>query len=102
MKIKAPSSFETPETNYPVTRRHPKRMKSKDTAVKTSRLLIYSFYPSFFLVLAFISSLFASLFHLPNPPLSNLTVFFLLLLFEPETLFRDAARAARLDPRAAI
>jgi len=55
--------------------------------VKTSRFLFNSFFPSFFLFLAFISSLFASLFHPPNPPLSNLTVFFLLLLYEPATQY---------------
>jgi hypothetical protein len=51
--------------------------------VKTSRLLFHSFFPSFFLVLAFISSSFASLFHPPNPSLSSLTIFFWLLLYEP-------------------
>jgi len=41
-------------------------------------------------------------FYSPTPSLFNLTVFYLLLLYEPASLFRDAARAARLDPRAAV
>ena len=78
MKMKAPSSFETSETDYPVTRRHPKRMESKTLQWKHQVFhFILSFLP-FSFVLAFIF-FFASL----SSSQSNLTICF--LLYEPAT-----------------
>jgi len=58
MKMKARSSFETPETHYPVTRRYPKRMESKTPQWKLqdfyfilSSLPFSSFLPLFLLCL---------------------------------------------------
>ena len=82
MKMKAPSSYETSETDYPVTRRHPKRMESKTLLWKHQEFhFILSFLPFSSFLLSFL--LYLRLFHPPNPSLSNLTVFF--LLYEPAT-----------------
>lgn len=94
--MKAPSSFETSGTNYPVTRRHIAEERSQRHRRENLKTSIFFFLPFLYLspYLHFFFVLVS--FHLPHPSLLAVVI-----LRICSSVFRDAAGAARLDPRAA-